>query len=224
MIYLFYGIGYSIVTPFCSFSIYYGPEFINYHLFSWCEKKEIQFTRSRPYKKDDNAHVEEKNWTHVRKFMGWDRFDSPQALRAMNDLYEKELPIFMNLFQPSVKRQKTIRKGSRKQRIYDKPQTPLDRLIASDHLDQQKCKELKALRERMDPFSLSETVNQKLQQIWDLAHYRYNPPKIEKKINSQPEKLTPAEKETLEDIAQVFGITVYVRTHKKGKLIALGNG
>ena len=201
-----------------------GSEFINHHLFNYCKREGIQFTRSRPYKKDDNAHVEQKNWTHVRKFMGWDRFDSPQALRAMNDLYEKELPVFMNLFQPSVKRQKTIRKGSRKQRIYDKPQTPLDRLIASGHLDQQKCKGLKALRERMDPFSLSETVNQKLQQIWDLAHYRYNPPKIEKKINSQPEKLTPAEKETLEDIAQVFGITVYVRTHKKGKLIALGNG
>jgi len=76
----------------------------------------------------------------------------------------------------------------------------------------------------MDPFSLSEKVNKKLQHIWDMAHYRYNPPKGEMKINSQPEKLSPTEKETLEDIAQVFGITVYVRTHKEGKLIALGNG
>jgi len=185
---------------------------------------ETQVTRSRPYKKDNNAHVEQKNWTHVRKLMGWVRYDSLQALRAMNYLYKKELPVFMNLFQPSVKLLKTIRKGSRKQRIYDKPQTPLDRFLASSHLDQEKREELKAFRERMNPFSLSETDNQKLQQIWDLAHYRYIPPKGERKTNSQPEELSPAEKETLEDIAQVFGITVYLRTHKGGKLIALGNG
>ena len=156
--------------------------------------------------------------------MGWDRYDSSQALKAMNDLYGNELSLFMNLFQPSVKLKKVIRKGSRKQRLYDKPQTPLDRLLASDYLDKQKREELRSFRENMDPFSLSEKVNQKLQHIWDMAHYRYNPPKGEMKINSQPEKLSPTEKETLEDIAQVFGITVYVRTHKGGKLIALGNG
>ena len=60
--------------------------------------------------------------------------------------------------------------------------------------------------------------------VWEVANYRYNPPKGEGKTNSQPEKLSVTEKETLEDIAQVFGITVYVRTHKGGKLIALGNG
>lgn len=199
-------------------------EFINHHLWSYCQREGIQFTRSRPYKKDDNAHIEQKNWTHVRKFMGWDRYDSSQALKAMNDLYGNELSLFMNLFQPSVKLKKVIRKGSRKQRLYDKPQTPLDRLLASGHLDKQKREELRSFRENMDPFSLSEKVNQKLQHIWDMAHYRYNPPKGEMKINSQPEKLSPTEKETLEDIAQVFGITVYVRTHKGGKLIALGNG
>jgi hypothetical protein len=201
-----------------------GSEFINHHLWNYCQKEDIQFTRSRPYKKDDNAHIEQKNWTHVRKFMGWDRYDSPQALQAFNDLYSNELSLFMNLFQPSVQLQKTIRKGSRKQRIYDEPQTPLDRLLTSGWLDQQKCEELKALRNRLDPFSLSETINQKLQKIWDLAHYRYTLPEAEKKTNSQPEKLSSDEKETLEDIAQVFGITVYVRTHKGGKLIALGNG
>jgi len=201
-----------------------GSEFINHHLWNYCQREGIQFTRSRPYKKDDNAHIEQKNWTHVRKLMGWDRYDSSQALKAMNDLYGNELSLFMNLFQPSVKLRKVIRKGSRKQRLYDKPQTPLDRLLASGHLDKQKREELRSFRENMDPFSLSEKVNKKLQHIWDMAHYRYNPPKGEMKINSQPEKLSPTEKETLEDIAQVFGITVYVRTHKEGKLIALGNG
>lgn len=156
--------------------------------------------------------------------MGWDRFDSPKALKAMNDLYENELPLFMNMFQPSVKRQKTIRRGSRKQPIYDKPQTPLDRLLTSGHLDKSKCEELKAQRARMDPFSLSERVDQKLQKIWDLAHYRYIPAKEKRKSNAELEDLSPAEKESLEDLVKAFGITIMVRTKKEGKLITIGNG
>jgi integrase-like protein len=50
-----------------------GSEFINWHLRHWCEENQIQLTRGRPYKKDDHAHVEQKNWTHVRKLLGWDR-------------------------------------------------------------------------------------------------------------------------------------------------------
>ncbi len=64
-----------------------GSEFINWNLKAWCDRREIQLTRGRPYKKDDNAHVEQKNWTHVRKLLGWDRYDSPQAIEAINDLY-----------------------------------------------------------------------------------------------------------------------------------------
>jgi hypothetical protein len=201
-----------------------GSEFINYHLFSWCEKKEIQFTRSRPYKKDDNAHIEQKNWTHVRKFMGWDRYDTHDALEAMNDLYDNELCLFMNLFQPSVKLKKVIRIGSRKKRLYDQPQTPLDRLLSSMHANNEKLAEFVALRESMDPFSLSERLNEKLEQIWSLAHYR---PKLSDKKKQEEEKingLSPAEKETLESIAQVFGITVYVRPRKDGDLVAIRHG
>jgi hypothetical protein len=132
-----------------------GSEFINHHLWRYCQGKAIQFTRSRPYKKDDNAHIEQKNWTHVRKFMGWDRYDSPKALEAINELYENELPLFMNLFQPSVKLLRTVRTGSRKKRIYDQPQTPLDRLLVCGDLPNKRSEELKALRQRLDPFSLS---------------------------------------------------------------------
>jgi hypothetical protein len=201
-----------------------GSEFINHHLWNYCEEEGIQFTRSRPYKKDDNAHIEQKNWTHVRKLMGWDRYDSPQALAAMNSLYEKELPLYMNLFQPSVKLLKTKRKGSRKNRLYSRPLTPLDRLLASEHIDQSQKKKLMALRENLDPFELSEAVNQKLQQIWDKAHYRYKPPKTKIETRKELQELSPEEKETLEDIAGVFGITVYVRTHKEGKLVAINHG
>lgn len=92
-----------------------GSEFINTHLLAFCQRpggQTIQFTRSRPYKKDDNAHVEQKNWTHVHKLIGWDRYDSPEALHAMNAL-DDELRIFQNLFQPSMKLLMKVRKGSR---------------------------------------------------------------------------------------------------------------
>ena len=68
-----------------------GSEFINWHLKSWSERKQIQLTRGRPYKKDDNAHIEQKNWTHVRKLLGWDRYDTHEAVAAINELYGHEL-------------------------------------------------------------------------------------------------------------------------------------
>jgi len=209
-------------VPFKILGIDSGSEFINYHLFNWCEKRRIQFTRSRPYKKDDNAHIEQKNWTHVRKFMGWDRYDSPKALEAMNDLYEKELLLFMNLFQPSVKLIKTVRKGSRKNRVYDRPQTPLDRLLASGGVDKKRGEELKALREKLDPFSLSETINRKLEH--GLAHYRYKPANDKKEAKRKNDELSPVEREAIEAISQALGITVYVRTRPKGEMIALHHG
>jgi len=61
-----------------------GSEFINWHLKRWCDETQIQLTRGRPYKKDDNAHIEQKNWTHVRKLLGWDRYDSRAAVEAIN--------------------------------------------------------------------------------------------------------------------------------------------
>jgi len=201
-----------------------GSEFINHHLLRYCEENTIQFTRSRPYKKDDNAHIEQKNWTHVRKFMGWDRYDSQKALEAMNDLYENELPLFMNLFQPSVKLIKVIRKGSRKKRVYDEPRTPMDRLLASGYLDEKRCEELKALRGRIDPFKLSEVVNHKLERIWELAHYRYKPAEEEKKAKDKLDELSSVERETLEAISQAFGITVYIRSRRGGDLVAVNHG
>jgi hypothetical protein len=75
-----------------------GSEFINWHLKGWCEQQGIHLTRGRPYKKDDNAHVEQKNWTHVRKLLGWERYDRHEAVAAINDLYGQELRLWLNLF------------------------------------------------------------------------------------------------------------------------------
>jgi hypothetical protein len=172
-----------------------GSEFINYHLVAYCKALDVQFTRSRPYKKDDNAHIEQKNWTHVRKLMGWDRYDSEEALAAMNDLYTQELRLYMNLFQPSVKLVKTIRKGSRLKRLYDAPQTPLDRLISRGQTDRLKIAHLKAIRKKTDPFELSKIIDKKLQKIWRLAQHRL--PKAKHGPSIQDQKI-------ISDVASLF--------------------
>lgn len=152
-----------------------GAEFINNHLFRYCEGREIQFTRGRPYKKDDNAHIEQKNWTHVRKLLGWDRYDSPPALNAINELYRNELRLMMNLFQPSVKLVRKVRRGSRLTRRYDRPQTPLDRLVASGVGDPVQIAALQQLRNRWDPFALAQMIDRKLRRIYRLANRRHSP-------------------------------------------------
>jgi transposase InsO family protein len=146
-----------------------GSEFINHHLLRYCRKRGIAFTRSRPYKKDDNAHIEQKNWTHVRRVLGWDRYDSEEALAAINDLYCHELRWMMNLFQPSVRLVSRERIGARLKRRYDAPQTPLDRLIQGGKAHPQCLAELVSLRQRIDPFTLSEALGQKLETIFRLA-------------------------------------------------------
>jgi hypothetical protein len=152
-----------------------GAEFINNHLFRYCQGQHIQFTRGRPYKKDDNAHVEQKNWTHVRKLLGWDRYDSLDALAAINDLYRHELRLMMNLFQPSVKLLRKVRVGSRLTRVYDHPQTPLDRLLASGQGEPAKVAALQRLRTRVDPFALAAAIERKLNRIYRLANHRQSP-------------------------------------------------
>ena len=149
-----------------------GGEFINRHLYGYCHDRDIGFTRSRPYKKDDNAHIEQKNWTHVRKLIGWDRYETPAAVQALNDLYANELRLYMNLFQPSVKLIKTVRKGSRKVRRYDQPRTPLDRLADMPGANRQKVEQLLLLRSRLDPFTLAGIIRRKLDRIWSLHHTR----------------------------------------------------
>jgi hypothetical protein len=143
-----------------------GSEFINDHLLRYCQAQGIQFTRGRPYKKDDNAHIEQKNWTHVRRLLGYVRYDSEAAREAMNDLYEQELRWFQNLFLPSVKLARKERIGSRLRRRYEAPQTPFQRVTAAPATNPERVAELQRLRERLDPFELSRTIQTKLESIF----------------------------------------------------------
>ncbi len=193
-----------------------GSEFINYHLKAFCDQKQIQFTRGRPYKKDDNAHIEQKNWTHVRKIFGYLRYDSQQALNAMNDLYRHELRLLQNLFLPSMKLTEKIRVGSKLKRRYDQPLTPLDRLSTCPQGDSAKLAELEKLRDGADPFELAKTIEQKLERIFQLANYRVSPSlKIPEPKTPQP--LTRQERQALLEISEIFGIKVHVGTQKTTK-------
>jgi len=146
-----------------------GSEFINAHLYRYCQARAIQFTRGRPYKKDDNAHIEQKNWTHVRRSLGYVRYDTEAARGAMNELYGQELCLFQNLFLPSVKLRQKVRVGSRLRRVYEPAQTPFERVLASPAADAQRVAELQRGRETLDPFQLSVTIQAKLERLFALS-------------------------------------------------------
>ena len=142
-----------------------GSEFINYHLQAYCTTHQIQFTRGRPYKKDDNAHIEQKNWTHVRKLLGYVRYDSAAALVAINAVYA-DLRLLQNLFLPSVKLVEKRRVGARRHRRYDVPRTPLERVETCVEVDPAQLRALRQLRTRLDPFALAARVDQGLAGVY----------------------------------------------------------
>jgi hypothetical protein len=162
-------IGQALPFPLRGIDSDNGSEFINAHLYGYCRSRAIQFTRGRPYKKDDNAHIEQKNWTHVRRLLGYARYDSRRALEAINDLYANELRLFRNLFLPSVKLVRKVRVGSRTRRIYEKPQTPFERVCASPASDPERIAALKRQQQELDPFKLSRAIQTKLQHIFQLS-------------------------------------------------------
>jgi hypothetical protein len=146
-----------------------GSEFINDHLYRYCQQHEIQFTRGRPYKKDDNAHIEQKNWTHVRKLLGYVRYASAAALAAVNELYANELRLMQNLFLPSVKLVRKERVGARLRRRYDAPRTPFERVCESAQADPVAVAHLTTWRAHLDPFALAQAIDRKLERIYALA-------------------------------------------------------
>jgi hypothetical protein len=191
-----------------------GSEFINYHLKTFCDQNQIQFTRGRPYKKDDNAHIEQKNWTHVRKIFGYERYDSQQALEAMNDLYRNELRILQNLFLPSMKLLEKTRIGSKLKRRYDQPHTALDRLSDCPEVDALKIQKLKNLREAIDPFALAQRIEQKLEPIYLMANRRISPSPLSLP-SSKP--LTRAEQQALREISDFLGTLMPTQKKKTSR-------
>jgi len=145
-----------------------GSEFINHHLYTYCQREGITFTRSRSYKKNDSCHVEQKNWSVVRRLVGYDRYKSRTALEVLNRVY-RILRLYTNFFQPSMKLVSKTRHGARVQKVYDSAKTPYQRLLESGILTQAKRTELAATYGGLNPVRLLSQLNANLQQLWKTA-------------------------------------------------------
>jgi hypothetical protein len=143
-----------------------GSEFLNHHLTRYFlrRKQPVGFTRSRPYHKNDNAHVEQKNWTHVRELLGYDRLDNPAMLKEINALY-RDWEQLNNFFKPSLKLKSKVRVKSRYKKKYDEPATPFDRLKASGILSKKQEAALQHEYESLDPFGLGNRIQRRLRKI-----------------------------------------------------------
>ena len=125
----------------------------------------MQFTRSRPYKKDDNAHIEQKNWTHIRQWLGYQRFEKPSLVELLNELYTTQWRLFHNFFLPSAKLTQKQRIRSKIRKVHDDPKTPYQRILHSEHIPQRLKDKLTDLYQSLNPFDLRKAIDQKITDI-----------------------------------------------------------
>jgi len=149
-----------------------GSVILNWHLIRHFSdrKKPVAFTRSRPYYKNDNAHVEGKNWTHIRQYLGYQRFDKFELLDLLNNLYTSEWNLYFNFFIPSQKLIAKKRIGSKIIKTYDQPQTPLQRLLNSEYISQNTKKLLTSKLQQLDPFQLQKQMFAKIKTIMHIVN------------------------------------------------------
>jgi len=147
-----------------------GGEFINEHLYAYCQRQSITFTRSRPYKKNDSAHVEQKNWSVVRRFVGYDRYASKASLEQLGRVY-RHLRLFINFFQPTMQLKCKTRHGAKVHKVYDDARTPYQRLLESGTITPDKMEALQTLYRSLNPVWLLEQINHELDILWATAEH-----------------------------------------------------
>jgi hypothetical protein len=146
-----------------------GGEFLNWALHRHLTGRAVKlpWTRSRAYRKNDNAHCEQKNWTHVRQLFGHDRFGHPELVPLMNDLYGQEWSQFTNHFKPTFKLVRREKKGGKTKRIYEaQPQTPYQRLLDSPEIPEENKVRLRLEHASLDPFALKKSIELKLRKFF----------------------------------------------------------
>jgi IS30 family transposase len=149
-----------------------GSEFINANLLRYCQQERITFTRSRPYRKNDQAHVEQKNWTHVRQFVGHERFAGLAAHHALTALYEP-LNLYMNFFQPTLKLVAKERLGERLHKHYDAARTPFRRMLEVTEVSADTKVAYSLLYETLNPLALLRQLDRLREQLWALEIVRF---------------------------------------------------
>jgi hypothetical protein len=145
-----------------------GGEFINDILYRYCLKEQITFTRSRPYRKNDQAHVEQKNWSVVRHLIGYDRFESEEELTLLHTIYE-DLRLYVNFFQPVLKLIGKEQVDGKTIKRYDQATTPFRRVLASELVSIEVKANLTALYFQLNPVTLRNRIDQNVARLWKLV-------------------------------------------------------
>ena len=148
-----------------------GNEFLNHDLHSYFfnRKNRVDFVRRRPYKKNDNAHVEQKNWTHVRELFGYNRFDNKDQVTWMNDIYQRLWNPLWNFFTPVMKLKTKTRVGGKVIKVHDDPTTPYQRLLDSCKLTPEQVVKLQEKYKTLNPFELKKELDEKLKWFFRIA-------------------------------------------------------
>lgn len=144
-----------------------GSEFINWVLKAWCDQEKVELTRSRPNHKNDNAHIEQRNFTNVRRLLGYSRIDTQGAVDLMNELYAGPWRLYVNFFQPVMQCQKKERIGSRYVRRYDIPKTPYQRVMADPRVSRETKKQLTLEYAALNPKTLRKEIDRLVKKIFD---------------------------------------------------------
>lgn len=148
-----------------------GSEFINQTLLRYCQQEQITFTRCRPYKKNDQCHVEQKNWSIVREHVGYDRLEGEREQKRLQALYQ-QLRLYVNFFQPCLKLTHKQRDGAKVTKRYDKAQTPYQRLLSRQVLTDEQTKALTAQYESLNPAQLWRDLGTLKERLWLAAKVR----------------------------------------------------
>jgi hypothetical protein len=142
--------------------------FINDTLTRYCRQEQLTFTRSRPYRKNDQAHVEQKNWSVVRRTIGYQRYESPQALTLLHTIYA-DLRLYVNFFLPVMMLVRKERRGSKIHKEYDSAQTPCQRAVASDKVSPRVKLRLQQTFLELNPVTLKARIDESLKKLWCLS-------------------------------------------------------
>ena len=164
-----------------------GTNLLNFAVYAYARKEGLGFSRSRPYHKNDNCFIEQKNSTHVRQVIGYLRYDTQKELDCLNDLYRNELRLYKNFFQPVIKLTSKERIGGHIKRKYGQAKTPYRRLIESDQISEEEKERLTAIYQSLNPAQLKREIDKKLDNLYKI----YQKKKGRENINST-NKLNPS--------------------------------
>jgi hypothetical protein len=154
-----------------------GTEFMNHRLMAYFNERNrpVKMVRSRPYKKDDNCYVEQKNFTHVRELFLYDRIDNKELVEWMNEIYKEIWNPLQNFFMPSTKLLRKTRVGARIKKEFEKAKTPYQRIMESSSVPEEQKKKLKAIKESLNPFNLNKALDQEIRSFFKAVRYHRYP-------------------------------------------------